>query len=58
MKEYMFCLSYFYWYQGLCQREAQAYKIDTFNQKYLYYLEKNTGRKDLYDKDSEEVITY
>ena len=48
----------FYWYQGLCQKEAQAYKIDTFHQKYLYYLEENTGRKDLYDKDSEEVLTY
>ena len=48
----------FYWYQGLCQKEAQAYKIDTFHQRYLYYLEKNTGRKDLYDKDSEEVLTY
>ena len=48
----------FFWYQGLCQKEAQAYKIDTFHQKYLYYLEKNTGRKDLYDKDSEEVLTY
>lgn len=48
----------FYWYQGLCQKEAQAYKIDTPMQRYLYYLEKNTGRKDLYDKDSEEVIAY